>query len=141
MEAKIIKNEAEYQAALAYVAGLMDAAPGSREEEELELFSLLVEQYEQEHFPIAPPDPVEAILFRMEQEGLTRKDLAVYLGSPSRVSEVLNRKRPLSLAMIRALHRGLGIAAEVLLQEPKKHMGTMFFSSTPTPSVSLRDRD
>lgn len=68
MEAKVIKNETDYQAALAYVAGLMDAAPGSREEEELELFSLLVEQYEQEHFPIAPPDPVEAILFRMEQE-------------------------------------------------------------------------
>jgi HTH-type transcriptional regulator/antitoxin HigA len=121
MEAKVIKNEVDYQSALAYVAELMDAAPGSWEEEELELFSLLVEQYEQEHFPIAPPDPVEAILFRMEQEGLTRKDLAAYMGSPSRVSEVLNRKRPLSLAMIRALHAGLGIAAEVLLQEPRKH--------------------
>ena len=121
MEAKIIKNEADYQAALAHVAGLMDAAPGSWEEEELDLFSLLVERYEQEHYPIAPPDPVEAILFRLEHEGLTRKDLEAYLGSPSRVSEVLNRKRPLSLAMIRSLHAGLGIAAEVLLQEPKKN--------------------
>ncbi len=120
MEAKVIKNENEYQAALDYVAELMDAAPGSREEEELELFSLLVEQYEREHHPMAPPDPVEAILFRMEQEGLTRKDLTAYLGSPSRVSEVLNRKRPLSLAMIRALHSGLGLAAEVLLQEPAR---------------------
>ena len=121
MEAKVIKNEVDYQSALAHVAELMDAAPGSREEEELELFSLLVEQYELEHYPVPLPDPVEAILFRMEQEGLTRKDLATYMGSPSRVSEVLNRKRPLSLAMIRALNAGLGIAAEVLLQDPREH--------------------
>ena len=127
MEPKVIKNEADYEAALAYVAKLMDAEPGTREEEELELFSLLVEQYELEHFPIEPPDPVEAILFRMEQEGLTRKDLVAYMGSPSRVSEVLNRKRPLSLAMIRSLHAGLGIAAEVLLQEPKKRTTIVFW--------------
>ncbi len=120
MEPKVIKSEAEYEAALAHVAALMDAQPGSPEEQELELFSLLVEQYEQEHFPIAPPDPVEAILFRMEQEGLTRKDLTAYIGSPSKVSEVLNRKRPLSLSMIRALHKGLGIPAEVLVQETRK---------------------
>lgn len=120
MEPKVIKTEAEYEAALAHVATLMDAQPGSPEEQELELFALLVERYEQEHFPIAPPDPVEAILFRMEQEGLTRKDLTAYIGSPSKVSEVLNRKRPLSLSMIRALHKGLGIPAEVLVQEPRK---------------------
>ena len=119
MEPKVIKTEAEYEAALARVAELMDAQPGSPDEQELELFALLVEQYEQEHFPIAPPDPVEAILFRMEQEGLTRKDLAAYIGSPSKVSEVLNRKRPLSLSMIRALHRGLGIPADILVQEPQ----------------------
>ena len=119
MKAKVIKNEADYEAALAYVATLMDAAPGSAEEEELELFSLLVEQYEQEHYPIAPPDPIDAILFRMEQEGLTRKDLAVYMGSASRVSEVLNRKRPLSLTMMRKVHEGLGIPADVLLGESK----------------------
>jgi HTH-type transcriptional regulator/antitoxin HigA len=118
MQPRIIKTETEYEAALAYVAELMDAEPGSQEEEELVLFSLLIERYEREHYPIAPPDPVDAILFRMEQEGLTRKDLAVYLGSPSKVSEVLNRKRPLSLAMIRAVHAGLGIPAEVLLQQP-----------------------
>ena len=120
MEAKVIKTETDYEAALAHVEELMDAQPGSPEEEQLELFSLLVERYEQEHFPIAPPDPVEAILFRMEQEGLTRKDLVAYIGSPSKVSEVLNRKRPLSLTMIRALRAGLGISAEVLVQEPKK---------------------
>ena len=119
MEPKVIKTEAEYEAALARVAELMDAQPGSLDEQELELFALLVEQYEQEHFPIAPPDPVEAILFRMEQEGLTRKDLAAYIGSPSKVSEVLNRKRPLSLSMIRALHRGLGIPADILVQVPQ----------------------
>ena len=119
MEPKVIKTEAEYEAALARVAELMDAQPGSPDEQDLELFALLVEQYEQEHFPIAPPDPVEAILFRMEQEGLTRKDLAAYIGSPSKVSEVLNRKRPLSLSMIRALHKGLGIPADILVQEPQ----------------------
>jgi HTH-type transcriptional regulator/antitoxin HigA len=75
MQPKVIKTEAEYEAALARVADLMDAQPGSPDEQDLELFALLVEQYEQAHFPIAPPDPVEAILFRMEQEGLTRKDL------------------------------------------------------------------
>ena len=119
MQPKVIKTEAEYEVALVRVAELMDAQPGSPDEQELELFALLVEQYEQEHFPIAPPDPVEAILFRMEQEGLTRKDLAAYIGSPSKVSEVLNRKRPLSLSMIRALHRGLGIPADILVQEPQ----------------------
>ena len=119
MQPKVIKTEAEYEVALARVADLMDAQPGSPDEQELELFALLVEQYEQEHFPIAPPDPVEAILFRMEQEGLTRKDLAAYIGSPSKVSEVLNRKRPLSLSMIRALHKGLGIPADILVQEPQ----------------------
>ncbi len=119
MQPKVIKTEAEYEAALAHVAELMDAPPGSPDEQELELFALLVEQFEQAHYPIAPPDPVEAILFRMEQEGLTRKDLTAYIGSPSKVSEVLSRKRPLSLSMIRALHRGLGIPADVLVQEPR----------------------
>ncbi|WP_423223986.1 helix-turn-helix domain-containing protein [Candidatus Amarolinea aalborgensis] len=129
MKPKVIKTEADYEAALAHVAELMDAQPGSSEEEELDLFSLLVVQYEQEHFPIAPPDPVEAILFRMEQEGLTRKDLAAYIGSPSKVSEVLNRKRPLSLTMIRALRAGLGIPTEVLVQDSRKQ--------TPPSSLSV----
>ena len=123
MEPKVIKNEAEYEAALAHLATLMDAEPGSPQEQDLELFALLIEQYEQEHYPIDPPDPVEAILFRMEQEGLTRRDLAAYIGSPSKVSEVLNRKRPLSLSMIRALHRGLGIPAEILVREPSVPAG------------------
>lgn len=118
MQPKVIKTETEYESALAHVATLMDAEPGSVQEQELELFALLVEQYEQEHFPIDAPDPVDAILFRMEQEGLSRKDLSAFIGSPSKVSEVLNHKRPLSLSMIRSLHKGLGIPAHILLQEP-----------------------
>jgi HTH-type transcriptional regulator/antitoxin HigA len=117
MKPKILKTEDEYNAALGCVESLMDAAPGSADEEELELWSLLVELYEQEQFPVDLPDPVEAIRFRMEQEGLKQKDLEAYFSGKNRVSEVLNRKRPLSLAMIRALHRGLGIPAEVLLRE------------------------
>ena len=120
MKPKVLETPEDYEQALAYVETLMDAEPGSPEEEELELFALLIEEYEEEHFPIPLPDPIEAIKFRMEQEGLTRKDLIPYIGSASKVSEVLNRKRPLSLNMIRKLHEGLGIPAEVLLQEPGK---------------------
>lgn len=118
MEPKVLKTETDYEAALAHVETLMDAAPGSPEEEELEVFALLIDAYEQAHHPIDLPDPIEAIKFRMEQQGLRQKDMTPYLGSQSKVSEVLNRKRPLSLTMIRALHEGLGIPAEVLLQEP-----------------------
>jgi HTH-type transcriptional regulator/antitoxin HigA len=117
MKLKIIKSEDEYEQALAEVEARMDAKPGSTKEEELELWSLLVERYEQEHFPIDAPDPIDAIKFRMEQEGLKQKDLEQFFPGKSRVSEVLNRKRPLSLGMIRSLHRGLGIPAEVLLRE------------------------
>ncbi len=117
MKPKVIKTEPEYTEALARVEILMDAKPGSTKEEELELWSLLVDRYEQEHFPIELPDPVEAIKFRMDQQGLRQKDLEKYFPGKNRVSEILNRKRPLSLGMIRSLHRGLGIPAEVLLRE------------------------
>jgi HTH-type transcriptional regulator/antitoxin HigA len=112
---RIIKTEEEYERMLARIETLMDAQPGSVEEDELELLALLVEKYEAEHYPIDPPDPVEAIRFRMDQEGLTPIDMIQFLGSQSKVSEVLNYKRPLSLTMIRKLHTGLGIPAEVLL--------------------------
>lgn len=124
MRPKILRSEEEYQAALAHIETLMDAAPGSPEEDELELFALLVEQYEEEHYPIDLPDPIDAILFRMDQAGLTRKDLLPYLGSSSKVSEVLSRKRPLSLSMMRALNEGLGIPADVLLQIPGRPVRT-----------------
>ena len=122
MKIKILKTEDEYEAALARIESLMDAEPGSPQEEELELLVLLVENYEAEHYPIDLPDPVEAIKFRMDQEGLTPKDMIQYLGSQSKVSEVLNHKRTLSLSMMRALNQGLGIPAEVLLQPSRIHI-------------------
>lgn len=133
MITKMIYTNEEYQHSLKRLEALMDAAPGSSEEEELDLLSFLVDKYEQEHFPIDLPDPVEAIKFRMDQQGLTRKDLVPYIGSQSKVSEVLNRKRPLSLAMIRELHKGLGIPAEVLLQEPGKHLDEPQFNPQDYP--------
>lgn len=137
---KIIRTEEEYQAALAHLETLMDAIPGSPEEDELDLFALLVEKYEEEHFPIDLPDPIEAIKFRMEQQGLTRKDLVAYIGSQSKVSEVLNRKRSLSLSMIRALNEGLGIPAEVLLREPGKRLEVARFNPQAYPFTDMFTR-
>ncbi|HUX05903.1 MAG TPA: helix-turn-helix domain-containing protein [Acidobacteriota bacterium] len=114
---KVIKSDDDYKAALKRIDEIFDAEADSPEEEELELLVTLVEVYEDEHYPIDLPSPLEAIKFRMEQQGLTRKDLEPFIGSRARVSEVLNGKRPLSLKMIRALHKGLGIPADVLLQE------------------------
>lgn len=115
---KVVKNDRGYEAALARIDELMDAAPATPEGDELELLTTLVEVYEDKHFPIDLPDPIEAIRFRMEQSGLKQQDLVPYIGSRSKVSEVLTGKRPLSLKMIRALHKGLGVPAEVLLREP-----------------------
>ena len=140
MKAKILKSETEYEAALAHVDALMDAEPGSPEEAELELFAFLVEKYEELHYPIDLPDPIEAIQFRMEQSGLTRKDLAPYLGSQSKVSEVLNRKRPLSLSMIRALHIGLGIPAEILLKEPGQELPEPRYDFRQFPFTEMFNR-
>ena len=123
MNPKVIKSEADYEAALAHVETLMDAKPGSAKEDELDLWTILIERYEAAYHPIDPPDPIEAVKFRMEQDGLSPKDLEAYIPSKSKVSEVLNRKRGLSLSMIRALHQGLGIPAEVLVQEPQAPYG------------------
>ena len=117
MKTKVIKTESEYAAALARIEKLMDAKPGTPQGDELELLSLLLHDYEEKVFPIARPDPVAAIRFRMEQQGLGPKDLVPFLGSRSRVSEVLSGRRRLSLKMIRALVGGLRIPAEVLLGE------------------------
>ena len=118
MSPKVLKTEDDYRAALERVGEIMDATPGTPDGDELELLATLVELYEDKNSPIDPPDPIEAIKFRMEQAELTRKDLIPYIGSLSKVSEVLNRKRTLSLKMIRSLHSGLDIPAEVLLQDP-----------------------
>jgi HTH-type transcriptional regulator / antitoxin HigA len=120
MKAKVIKTNPEYQAALARIDKLMDAAPNTSQGDELELLSLLVHDYEAKKFPVDKPDPVEAIRFRMEQQGLAPKDLVPMLGSRSRVSEVLSGRRGLSLNMIRALVVGLHIPAELLLGKSGK---------------------
>jgi HTH-type transcriptional regulator/antitoxin HigA len=114
-----IHTDADHQAALADISALMesDPAPGAPKGDRLDILATLVQAYEARHFPIDAPDPVEAIKFRMEQSGLTVKDLEPIIGRPNRVYEVLSRKRPLTLAMIRRLHRSLGIPAEVLIAE------------------------
>jgi len=122
MRPKVIKREAEYEAALARLDELLDAEPGTPEGDEFELWATLISTYEEEQFPIDLPDPIAAIRFRMEQAGLKQVDLVPYIGSASRVSEILRGKRSLSLSMIRKLHEGLDIPAEVLLQEPGAEM-------------------
>jgi HTH-type transcriptional regulator/antitoxin HigA len=116
MDIKPIRTQRDYKAALAQIERLFDSKPGTPDGDRLEVLATLVEAYEQQHYPMLPPDPVEAILYIMESRGLGRKDLEPYLGSRAKVSEVLNRRRPLSIEMIRRLHDGLGIPAEVLIQ-------------------------
>lgn len=115
---RLIKNEEDHEKALSRIEQLMDAKPGIPEMDELELLTALVEMYEERHFPISQPNPIDAIKFRMDQMGLSQKDLVPFIGNKSKVSEVLNGKRPLTLTMMRGLHKGLGIPAEVLLAEP-----------------------
>ncbi len=119
MQPRIIKTEAEYQATLARIEAIFDARPGTPKGDELELLLLLVQTYEDKAYPIDPPDPIAALRFRMEQQGLKPKDLIPYIGSKSKVSEVLSRRRPLSLTMIRKLVTGLHFPAEVALRETK----------------------
>ena len=110
-----IKNEKEYQAALKKLEKVFDAEPGSPEGDIGEVLVLLIEDYEKKHFPIDAPDPIEAIKYIMEEKGLTNKDIIPYFGSKSLVSAVLNRRRNLSLKMIKSLHEGLGLPYEILM--------------------------
>ncbi len=119
MVAGLIKTENGYDRALARIDALMDAERGSTEGDELELLVALVDLYEQRVDRIDLPDPISAIRFRMDQQGLKQEDLVPFLGSRPRASEILSGKRPLTLKMIRALHAGLAIPAEVLLQPPR----------------------
>lgn len=116
---KLIKNRTDYEEALSVVETLLDLdpSPGTPENENLEILTLLIQDYEIRNFQIVPPTPIEAIKFRMEQQNLTPRDLIPYIGSRSKVSEVLAGKRSLTISMMRALHSGLGIPADVLLQE------------------------
>lgn len=113
---KPIKTDADYQAALAEVERLYDAAPDTPAGDRLEVLVALIESYETKHYQIPLPDPVAAIEYHLESRGLTRRDLEPYIGSRARVSAVLRRRRPLTIGMIRRLHAGLGIPAEVLIQ-------------------------
>lgn len=115
MNIQPIKTNSDYQAALKEIEKIFDAEPGTPNGDRLEVLSTLVEAYEDEHYPIPVPDPIEMILYTMDSRGLTRADLEPYIGSRARVSEVLNRKRPLSLTMIQRLNTGLGIPAEALI--------------------------
>jgi len=117
MDIRPLHTEEDYNAALAVVSKLVDAdpAPGTPDGDSLDILSMLVERYEEEHFPIERPDPVEAIKFRMEQAGLSVVDMKPYIGNTNRVYEILSGRRPLSLQMIRRLHSGLNIPAEVLI--------------------------
>jgi HTH-type transcriptional regulator / antitoxin HigA len=115
-ELKPIRAESDYDAALNEVERLWGAKSGTPEGDRLDVLVTLIEVYEAKHHPMDPPDPVEAILFRMEQQGLTRKDLEPIIGPRGRVSDILTRKRGLSIDMIRQLHDRLGISAEVLIR-------------------------
>jgi HTH-type transcriptional regulator/antitoxin HigA len=116
MPLRPIRTAADYEQALAEIEALFTARPGTPEQDRLEVLATLVEAYERVHYPIPPPDPVGALLYHMESRGLTRRDLEPYLGSRARVAEILNRRRGLTIDMIRRLHQGLGIPAEVLIQ-------------------------
>ena len=119
MEIRPIKNDTDYEATLAEIDGLMNAEPDTPEGDRLDVLTTLVEAYETKYFPIDAPDPIDAILFRMEQLELKRKDLEPLIGSRGRVSEVLSGRRNLTLPMIRKLSAQLSIPAEVLIREPR----------------------
>lgn len=116
MDIRPIKTETDYQAALKEIERLFDAAPNTPEGDRLEVLTTLIEAYEEQKYYIPLPDPVEAILYHLESRGLSRDDLEEYLGSREDVDEVLSRKRPLSIDVIRRLRSGLGISADVLIQ-------------------------
>jgi HTH-type transcriptional regulator/antitoxin HigA len=116
MTIKPIKNESDYQQALKRLELIFDAKKDSDDGDELEILGILIEKYEDEHFPIGFPDPIEAIKFRMDQMGYDQSDLTNIIGLKSRASEILNRKRKLSLDMIRLLHDNLKIPTEILIQ-------------------------
>ena len=121
MEIRPIKTESDYEATLKEIDGLMSAEAGSPEGDRLDVLVTLVEAYERAHYPVGFPDPVEAIKFRMEQQGLTVEDLVPVIGRKNRVYEILARKRPLTLRMIEGLHEAFSIPAESLLKHSAHH--------------------
>jgi HTH-type transcriptional regulator / antitoxin HigA len=122
-----IRSERDYEKTLAEVESLWGKKCGTPEGDRLDVLATLIDAYEAEHHPMDPPDPVEAIRFRMEQQGLTRKDLEPLIGTRTRVAEVMSRKRSLSISMIRRLHQNLGISADVLIRQSRDN-GTAPFA-------------
>jgi HTH-type transcriptional regulator / antitoxin HigA len=120
VEVRPIRSKRDYEAALKEVERLWGSKSGTREGDRLDVLATLIDAYEAEHYPMDPPDPIEAIKFRMEQQGLTRRDLEELIGTRTRIAEVLNGKRGLSIGMIRRLHEHLGISAEVLIRPSRK---------------------
>ena len=120
-EVRPIRTKRDYYAALKEVERLWGAKMRTRAGDQLDVLATLINAYEAEHYPMDPPDPIEAIKFRMEQQGLTRRDLEEMIGTRTRIAEVLNRKRGLSITMIRCLHERLGISAEVLIRPSRKN--------------------
>jgi HTH-type transcriptional regulator / antitoxin HigA len=119
-EVRPIRTKRDYEAALKEVERLWGAKAGTADGDRLDVLATLIDAYEAEHYPIDPPDPIETIKFRMEQQGRTRRDLEEIIGPRTRIAEILNRKRGLSIAMIRRLHERLGISAEVLIRPSRK---------------------
>ncbi|KAA5600462.1 helix-turn-helix domain-containing protein [Blastochloris sulfoviridis] len=119
-DVKPIRTDADHAAALAEIERLWGAESGTPAGDRLDVLATLIDAYEAARFPMDPPDPIDAILFRLEQQGLSRKDLEPMIGSRARVAEVLNRKRSLSIEMIRRLHAGLGISAAVLIRPTRE---------------------
>ena len=119
-EVKPIRSERDYEAALKAVERLWGAEAGSRDGDRLDVLATLIDAYESEHYPMDPPDPIDAIRFRMEQQGLKRRDLEAIIGTRTRIAEILNRKCGLSIGMIRRLHERLGISADVLIRPSRK---------------------
>ena len=137
-ELRPIRTEADYETALIEVERLWGSKSGTPMGDRLDVLATLIDAYESEHEPIDPPDPIEAIKFRMEQQQLTRKDLEGILGTRSRIAEVLNRRRGLSIAMIRRLHEALGISAEVLIRPSgTNRVASGQVAKTATPNERL----
>jgi HTH-type transcriptional regulator / antitoxin HigA len=119
-EVKPIRTEADYEAAIGEIEALWGSKSGTSAGDRLDVLATLIDAYETAHYPMDPPDPVEAIKLRMEQQGMTRRDLEEIIGTRTRIAEVLNRKRGLSIGMIRRLHDRLGISADVLIRPSRK---------------------
>ena len=116
MRLRPIRDDSDYERALAEIESLFSAEPNTPEGDDLDILTTLVEAYERRNHPVLPPDPIAALEYHMESRGLTRRDLEPYLGSRARVAEIMNRRRSLSIEMIRRLNQGLGVPAEILIQ-------------------------